>query len=123
MVNGNATRTHSLPGPAIDNSVSCGVSSHSAVKTREVHAPMSSLVTGVLLILFGLFCIFGKDLRWGVESFRDTLSGKNVQRTELWDLWQNLGGVILIGAGIYLLFGGSLEGLFQEAQRILSSWH
>jgi hypothetical protein len=84
---------------------------------------MNSSVTGVLLILFGLFFIFGKDMRWGIESFRDTLSGKNVQRTELWDLWQNLGGVILIGAGIYLLFGGSLEGLFQEAQRILSSWH
>ena len=81
---------------------------------------MNSPVSGAILVLIGLFVIFGKDLRWGVESFRDSLAGKNVERTELWDLWQNIGGVILIVLGIYILAGGSLDRLIESVRRTLS---
>ena len=61
---------------------------------------------GLIMIVLGLLSIFARDFFWRWEKFGDALRGKRSERTGVWDLWQILKGLFIIGLGLTLLAQG-----------------
>lgn len=58
---------------------------------------------GVAFIFGGLLNIFTRDIRWKVEKAKDAFFGKRAERTQLWDFWQIMGGLIIVCLGLGML--------------------
>lgn len=71
---------------------------------------MSDVMPGLILVIFffigwGLLQLFARDLMWDFAQWCDAISGRMSERTEWWDGWQTVTGVlcILLGVGLGLL--------------------
>jgi uncharacterized membrane protein len=59
---------------------------------------------GILLIVTGMLSIFAKDLMWELTQYNNRMQGVASERTEIWDLWANIGGVLSIIIGVLTFF-------------------
>jgi len=64
------------------------------------------IVIGAFAIFFGLLNIFARNLMWSWEKTRQSFWGKQVERTGLWDFWQILRGLAMIGFGFFAISMG-----------------
>ncbi len=62
-------------------------------------------IVGLLFVIVGLVNIFAKDVAWQFTSFNNRLEGERSQRTGTWEIGSTIGGIVLVGAGLYLLLG------------------
>lgn len=64
---------------------------------------MTEAICGaVILVGLGLLSIFARDLLWELTHWSNSIKGVASERTETWDTWSVISGVILviIGAGV-----------------------
>ncbi|RIK31537.1 MAG: hypothetical protein DCC56_04955 [Anaerolineae bacterium] len=65
---------------------------------------LSVLLLSVGPILLGISTFYARDFYWKITSATDLMKGKESKRTKLWDFWQFIGGVFLIGFGVVMFF-------------------
>lgn len=65
---------------------------------------MTEAICGaVVLIGIGLLSIFARDLMWELTHWSNSTKGIASERTETWDTWSVLSGVLLAGFGVVIL--------------------
>jgi hypothetical protein len=62
----------------------------------------------IFLVVLGLASIFARDLMWELTHMSNQMAGKASERTELWDTWSVIGGVVMliVAAVVVLAMGG-----------------
>lgn len=71
---------------------------------------MTEAICGaVILVGLGLLSIFARDMLWELTHWSNSIKGVASERTENWDIWSVISGVILIviGGGLVLVVVGS----------------
>lgn len=60
-------------------------------------------VIAVAFIIWGLLCLFARDLVWSLWKFSYRMEGVATERTDLWDLRITIGGIASIVFGLFFL--------------------
>lgn len=67
---------------------------------------MTEAICGaVILVGLGLLSIFARDLLWELTHWSNSIKGIASERTETWDTWSVISGVILVIIGVGLAIG------------------
>lgn len=62
----------------------------------------SVLVAAVVLVGVGVLHTFGKELLWSWVRFRFAMVGLTPHRTEQWNYWTTITGVVCLAVGVLL---------------------
>lgn len=65
-------------------------------------SPLPVICVVLLVIGFGLLQIFARDLMWELTHWNNQVAGRASERTDTWDSWQVVSGVICIFVGVVL---------------------
>ena len=64
------------------------------------------LVASILLIAFGLMCLFERDMAFQLYEYDAKLMGKILRRTQDWDSLMRTQGVVMVMVGFMGFFIG-----------------
>ncbi len=64
---------------------------------------LAVIVIALVSVGFGMWQVFFRESVWAVHAHSEWLLGSQPQRTQQWDKWTEIGGWLVIGAGIALL--------------------
>jgi hypothetical protein len=64
---------------------------------------VESILLGIVCIGLGLAMLFAKDLMWALTEWGNSFKGLTSERTENWELGQNIAGVVLVLLGLLLV--------------------
>lgn len=64
---------------------------------------MEAVLLGILCIGMGLAMLFAKDMMWAMTEWSNSFKGVTSERTENWELGQNIAGVVMVLLGLLLV--------------------
>ena len=65
------------------------------------------LCFSTIMILYGIICIFFKDLAWELNKFSNDLRGQVSERTDAWETMMTITGIGAIILSIVLIIWGN----------------
>lgn len=76
---------------------------------------IEAICGAVILVGLGLLSIFARDLLWELTHWSNSIKGIASERTETWDTWSVISGVILVIVGVGIVI--SMFGMQAREQR------